>query len=86
MVENKLRNDDKRCWGNNSIAVSALSLLRNSIFMVLTNILWFSFSYNKTGDSGGPAILRGDSTEEDVQVGIVSWGYGCALSNFPGGT
>ena len=35
------------------------------------------------GDSGGPLIL-GTSSSTAVQVGIVSWGNGCGLANFPG--
>ena len=29
-------------------------------------------------------ILEGDSVSADVQVGVVSWGEGCALDPFPG--
>lgn len=38
------------------------------------------------GDSGGPLIYASssDNPEDDVQVGIVSWGLGCALKAFPG--
>ncbi|MEV6845423.1 serine protease [Actinoplanes sp. NPDC051411] len=35
------------------------------------------------GDSGGPMIGR-DNTGEWVQVGIVSWGLGCARDGYPG--
>ncbi|HIW60919.1 MAG TPA: serine protease [Candidatus Stackebrandtia excrementipullorum] len=35
------------------------------------------------GDSGGPMIAR-DASGEAVQVGIVSWGYGCARAGYPG--
>lgn len=35
------------------------------------------------GDSGGPLIYTDDERDEDIQVGIVSWGLGCANS-FPG--
>ena len=34
------------------------------------------------GDSGGPLFTRSGDTF--TQVGIVSWGYGCARSEFPG--
>ena len=36
------------------------------------------------GDSGGPLILKGSSAAQDVQVGVVSWGYGCANPSYPG--
>lgn len=36
------------------------------------------------GDSGGPLIKKGSDGETDVQVGVVSWGLGCAMATFPG--
>lgn len=36
------------------------------------------------GDSGGPLIVTGNSADTDLQVGIVSWGYGCGQPNYPG--
>lgn len=35
------------------------------------------------GDSGGP-MFRKDDNDEWVQVGIVSWGQGCARPDYPG--
>jgi len=31
------------------------------------------------GDSGGPLIIRNSSPGSDIQVGVTSWGVGCAL-------
>ena len=38
------------------------------------------------GDSGGPLLLRGSDASgvDDVLVGIVSWGIGCAQDSYPG--
>ena len=38
------------------------------------------------GDSGGPLVIGGGSDDgrSDVQVGIVSWGAGCASEEYPG--
>jgi secreted trypsin-like serine protease len=34
------------------------------------------------GDSGGPLLIT--STPQDIQIGDVSWGFGCAQPNLPG--
>jgi secreted trypsin-like serine protease len=37
-----------------------------------------------TGDSGGPLALKNPSTNQWTQIGIVSWGEGCARKGKPG--
>lgn len=37
-----------------------------------------------TGDSGGPILLEGTSVESDVQLGVTSYGFGCAHPTLPG--
>ena len=34
------------------------------------------------GDSGGPMVIRKDDSWQ--LIGLVSWGYGCALPGYPG--
>lgn len=36
------------------------------------------------GDSGGPVFVKGADASFDIQVGIVSWGYKCAVDGYPG--
>jgi secreted trypsin-like serine protease len=36
------------------------------------------------GDSGGPLVIKGDGGSADVQVGVVLWGFRCAVDPFPG--
>lgn len=36
------------------------------------------------GDSGGPAVAFFKSNKVATLIGIVSWGKGCALKEYPG--
>lgn len=59
---------------------------------LLTNNMIYANNDSKDscqGDSGGPLVINctellNCSNEEVTQIGIVSWGYGCADPNYPG--
>jgi secreted trypsin-like serine protease len=75
--------DDMLCaWGSgqDSCQVSNVKFVFSRISnLSLSNIP--SITNNQQGDSGGPLIMTQD---DDLLVGIVSWGYDCADQYFPG--
>lgn len=36
------------------------------------------------GDSGGPLVIFGEAKKHPILVGVVSWGFGCAIPKYPG--
>ena len=54
--------------------------------MITETMLWATANGKDScqGDSGGPLVIKGDDAVTDVQVGVVSWGTGCAANQFPG--
>ena len=37
-----------------------------------------------SGDSGGPLFVEGGEGVPPVEIGVVSWGFGCGAPNTPG--
>jgi hypothetical protein len=72
--------------------VCILSLQCNTIFQhtntwgicALNNPCSFSKTRLSYYDSGSPVIIKGNKPEQDVLVGLVSWGELCGDPNFPG--
>ena len=48
-----------------------------SYYIMLSNILLYYIL-------GGPLIIPGATASEDTLIGVVSWGIGCATSQYPG--
>jgi len=72
---------DVRVWGNDRCKRSYGSSAPGGI----TNHMLCASEYNKdscSGDSGGPLFICHSSSCK--QIGIVSWGIGCAKEKYPG--
>jgi len=87
-------------WGTTSSGGSSSSTLREVQIKVLsnsacrsrysssaiTNSMVCASAQGKDscqGDSGGPLVIKDGGGNYD-QIGVVSWGYGCANSQYPG--
>lgn len=71
--------DDATCGGN----YRALGFPFTNSHMICAGYVSTGGVDTCQGDSGGPMIRR-DANNAWIQVGIVSWGYGCARANYPG--
>jgi len=87
-------------WGTTSSGGSSPNTLREVQIKVLSNTACKSAYSNAAitdsmlcasapgkdscqGDSGGPLVIKDAGGNYD-QIGVVSWGYGCANSRYPG--
>lgn len=62
-----------------------LLLIEDQIPLLIVSLELTTCSYlNAITQIGGPIIIKGSNPSEDIQVGVSSWGYGCASPDFPG--
>ncbi|KAK7084305.1 Transmembrane protease serine 6 [Halocaridina rubra] len=87
-------------WGTTSSGGSSSDILKEVEVPVLSNKACQANNYGTAikdtmlcagqtgkdscqGDSGGPLVFKDGGGNYD-QIGVVSWGYGCAASGYPG--
>ena len=75
---------NKECDARKGLADDCTYFIYNGV--ITENMLCARANGNHScqGDSGGPLVIEGDGGSADVQVGVVLWGFGCALDPFPG--
>ena len=62
------------------------NILAKNVFVYYPLISFCSFNdcFVQLGDSGGPNYFTDPETSKRTQLGVVSWGIGCAQVGFPG--
>lgn len=80
-VPNEQCQEAKGTVGDNNDFVSYANMITDNMMCARDDV-----DDTCQGDSGSPMVVRGEdpSGKDDIQVGVVSWGIGCASPIFPG--
>ncbi|EJK57647.1 trypsin-like serine protease, partial [Thalassiosira oceanica] len=90
LMETEVRTiSNEECDASNGTLTDSLGSYDENYHQQITgNMLCAENEHRATdscqGDSGGPLVIRTAVGEPDLQVGVVSWGVGCAHDAFPG--
>ena len=90
LMETEVRTiSNEECDASNGTLTDSLGSYDDNYHQQITgNMLCAENEHRATdscqGDSGGPLVIRTVVGEPDLQVGVVSWGVGCAHDAFPG--